>query len=90
MSIYSEMLSKSVEESGLKLDKIADLIENQIGSKPSKEYLSRLKNGKTSPASNKINDALARILGIDPWDLKTAAYREKVPHEVIKRFQKTS
>jgi transcriptional regulator with XRE-family HTH domain len=84
---YAEILLKAINDSGLKLNKIAELIEDITGSKPTKEYLSRLQNGRTPPAGDELNNALAKVLGIDPLELKVAAYREKIPSEVLEKLK---
>ncbi len=84
---YSEILSEAISYSGLKLEKIADLVGEITGTRPSREYLSRLQNGKSKPASDQLNDALAQIFKLDPVQLKAAAYREKIPPEVLKILQ---
>lgn len=84
--LYSELLTKAIAKSGLKLDKIVELVGELTGNQPTIHYLSRLKNGKTPPAGDKLNDALAKILNIDPVDLKAAAYREKIPADVLAKL----
>ncbi|QRG68560.1 helix-turn-helix domain-containing protein [Brevibacillus choshinensis] len=84
---YSELLSLAVSESGLKLNKIAEMIGEITGKSPTNEYLSRLQNGKTAPAGDKLNEAISKVLGIDPIELKAAAYREKIPAEVLAKLQ---
>lgn len=80
---YSDLLSESINNSGLKLQKIIDLIFEKDNIKFSKEYISRLKNGKIPPASDTLNEALASVLNIDPLQLKVAAYLEKIPSDVL-------
>lgn len=80
---YSSLLKGSIKESGLKLDKLSSLIFELTGNKPSKEYLSKLQNGKVPPAGEKLNKALAEILEIDQTELKVAAYKEKIPKDVL-------
>lgn len=89
MELYSSILRKAIEESGLKLNKICEKVGSIVGTTPSVHYLSRLQNGKTSPAGDSLNEALAKVLGIDPIELKTAAYREKIPVEVLANLIKT-
>ncbi|WP_052309227.1 hypothetical protein [Paenibacillus polymyxa] len=88
MKKYSDLLANSIKSSGLKLDKICTLIGDITGNELTKHYLSKLQNGKTSPASDKLNDALANVLNIDPIELKAAAYLEKIPPEVLKRLNR--
>lgn len=87
---YSQLLARSIEKSGLSLEEISYEVEKLIGSGPTKEYLSRLKNGRISPASDKLNDALAKVLGMDLIEFKTAAYREKIPRDILKNLQHPS
>jgi hypothetical protein len=84
---YAGILSKAIDESGLKLGKIAELVGGITGNKPAKHYLSRLQNGKTPPASDRMNDALAEVLSIDPLELKAAAYCEKIPDDVLEKLK---
>jgi len=88
MRTYSEILRSAIRESGLRSEKILSELEAMTGLRPTPEYLSRLKNGKGSPASDKLNIALAKVLNIDPDELLAAAYREKVPPNVLKRMLK--
>ncbi|OIJ17072.1 hypothetical protein BKP37_00595 [Anaerobacillus alkalilacustris] len=87
MRNYSDILAQAIIESGLKLQKIAEIIEKNTGSRPTIEYLSRLKNGRIPPAGDKLNEALAVAVGIDPLDLKVAAYREKIPGDVLEKLK---
>ncbi|MEK3987428.1 helix-turn-helix transcriptional regulator [Paenibacillus sp. FSL K6-3166] len=82
---YSEMLKDSIRKEKLTLNEISERLEN-LGRKTNKIYISKLQNGKLPPASDNLNDALAKILNIDPVELMAAAYREKIPPEVLKRL----
>jgi repressor LexA len=82
---YAEFLNRAIKKSGLSLDQISMKISFS-GASASKQYLSRLQNGKTPPAGDKLHDALAEILKVDPVELKAAAYREKIPPEVLVRL----
>lgn len=90
MEAYSNLLRKSIEESGLKLTKICEKVGLITGTTPTVHYLSRLQNRKTPPAGDKLNEALAEVLNIDPLELKTAAYKEKIPVDVLEKLQKTN
>ncbi len=76
---YSETLAKMIKESGLTMKEIAD----QISIDPS--YLSKLQSGKQSPASDEINEAIAKACKADPDVLIFEAYLDKAP-EVVIRF----
>lgn len=83
---YSEMLRKAVENADLSLAQIERRLKS-LGFPASKSYLSKLQTGVTPPASDKMNEALAEFLGIDPIDLKTAAALVKLPAEVVERIK---
>lgn len=85
MNIYTKLLQKLISESGLSLSRICKLLQEK-GLKTEKSYLSKLQNGKISPASDMMNTALAEVLSADPVELMAAAYREKIPPEVLKRL----
>lgn len=84
---YTDMIERGLEDKSLNLRKTADLITEKSGLKVDHSYLSKLKNGSKPPASDKLNDALAEILGLDPIELKAAGYREKIPADVLKQLQ---
>ena len=71
--------------SGLSLSQIARRLEKN-GINIDKSYLSKLQNGKITPAGERINDAIAEVLGIDKLELKVAAYREKIPKDVLEKL----
>lgn len=83
------MLKKAIVEADLSLSQICRRLQ-QYGFNTDKAYLSRLQNGKISPASDDLNEAIAKVLGLDVIELKAAAYREKIPPEVLKRLQKAN
>jgi transcriptional regulator with XRE-family HTH domain len=86
---YSENLKAAILNAGLSLDQICWRL-SKIGFKTHKGYLSKLQNGKVSPAGDRLNECLALILGVDPLELKAAAYREKIPNEVLQKLQATN
>lgn len=83
---YSVMLSEAIEKSGLKLTKIAEKAGELCGKEPTMHYLSKVKNGKSPPAGDELNIALAQVLGMDPTELRAAAYREKIPNDVLQKL----
>ncbi|AIQ17040.1 hypothetical protein H70357_10495 [Paenibacillus sp. FSL H7-0357] len=85
MNRYTKLLRKLIHDSNLSLSQISKLLQ-QKGLKTEKSYLSKLQNGKLSPASDQMNKALAEVLSSDPVELMAAAYREKIPPEVLKRL----
>lgn len=85
--LYTEIFRKCLRKSGLSLTELSDRL-HQKGFKTTKSHLSKLQNGKLPPAGDKLNDALAEVLEIDPIDLKVAAYKEKIPPEVLARLKK--
>ncbi|MBT2601246.1 MULTISPECIES: LexA family transcriptional regulator [unclassified Oceanobacillus] len=78
---YSNILKEYIQKSGLRLDDISRKLEGK-GLTASREYLSRLQNGKTKPASTELNKALSEITGGDSEKLTLAAYLEKAPREL--------
>lgn len=87
VSKYDELLKKSIQDSNLRLNDISRKIGCITGKEPTRYYLSRLQNGKVRPAGDDFNEALAKVLNIDPIGLQTAAYREKIPANVLKRLE---
>jgi len=86
---YAEMLKSAIKNSGLSLNKICNMLQER-GLKTEKAQISKLQNGKMIPAGDRINEALASALNIDPIELKAAAYREKIPPEVLERLKNTA
>lgn len=84
---YHEILSKAVRDSGLSMREICKLSANQ-GVKISQGYISQLCRGEVSPASDRVNKALACILSktsdLTEEELIVAAYRVKIPEEILK------
>lgn len=87
---YQELIAKGLKNKKLNLRQAARLIFEQSGIKTDYSYLSKLKSGAKPPASDKLNDALAQVLGIDPLVLKEAAYREKIPEDVLRKIKESS
>lgn len=82
---YREILREAINKSGKSLDLIAK--ECFVGGfNVTTSYLSKLQNGKKSPASDKVNNILAKVLNIDADKLLVAAYREKVPAAVLEKL----
>lgn len=79
---YKDMLKSAIETKEKSLSEIAELL-NQHGFKTKKAYLSKLQNGKVPPAGDELNHALALVLEVSPVELKAAAYREKIPADVL-------
>lgn len=86
---YFEMLKDAFKRTGFSLSYASEKLKER-GMTADKAYLSRLQNGKTPPASDRLNEALAEVLGIDPVELKVAAYREKIPPEILERINSTA
>jgi repressor LexA len=78
---YAELLRTYIKNSRLTLDEISEKLEEK-GLTASKQYLSKLQNGKTAPASEKLNQALAEITDGDAHALILLAYLEKAPEEI--------
>lgn len=82
---YYKIISDSIAEKQMSLRTISKLMEN-YGVIVDASYLSKIKNGKKTPASEDVNNALAKVLDIDPMELKVAAYREKIPKDVLEQL----
>jgi len=78
---YSELLQSYIKKSNLTLDEISEKLSSYKLS-ATKQYLSKLQNGKTPPASDELNRALAEITGGDAESLLLAGHIEKAPPEV--------
>lgn len=83
---YSDILREAIERADLTLAQISRRLQ-AYGLKTNKAQLSKLQNGKMPPAGDKLNEALADLLNIDPIEFKAAAYREKIPAEVLEKLQ---
>lgn len=75
---YSELLSSYIDKSGLSLGEISLRLKN-YGVSADRSYVSKLRNGVKPPASDDLNEALAKVLGQDPDNLIIAAYIDKAP-----------
>ncbi|NOG28501.1 XRE family transcriptional regulator [Lysinibacillus fusiformis] len=82
---YHKIVSESIAKKQMSLKYISKMMKN-YGVVVDPSYLSKLKNGKKTPASEEVNNALAKVLDIDPMELKVAAYREKIPKEILERL----
>lgn len=83
---YPEILSSYIEKSGLSLGEISLRLKN-YGVSADRSYISKLRNGVKPPASDDLNEALAKVLGQEPDDLLIAAYIDKAP-PLVKSFLK--
>lgn len=83
---YDKYLKKSIAVSGMSLTDICNSIK-VFGFKTDKTYLSKLQNGRIPPAGDDLNEALANVLNIDRLELKTAAYRAKIPEDVLEHLK---
>lgn len=90
---YSEMLSMMIERSGLTLKNIAEKC-NELGVKIDQSYISKLKTGKLPPASDEVNEAIAKVCDYTMTEeLLYEAYLEKAPDYIrafIKNLIKTT
>lgn len=87
--VYSTILKNAISKIDLSLTQICNRLES-YGLKTNKAHLSKLQNGKLPPAGDRLNEALAIVLGIDPVVLKTAAYKEKIPADVLEKLKETN
>lgn len=82
---YREMLSFLIRNSGKNLKEIAEQCQLH-GVSIDASYISKLQTGKKPPASDKLNRVLSEVLGGNLDELIVAAYREKIPANVLKRL----
>ncbi|QRG68559.1 hypothetical protein [Brevibacillus choshinensis] len=78
---YADLLKSYIKKSRYTLEEISELLVKK-GLSATREHLSRLQNGKSQPASDELNRALAEITGGDINQLLWAAYVEKAPPEI--------
>lgn len=81
---YREILSESIEKSGLTLKEISILCKDQ-GVKITESYISQLRSGKLTSPSIDISQALSKVLNIHPDILVLESYLDKAP-EALNEF----
>ncbi|TVY09904.1 hypothetical protein [Paenibacillus cremeus] len=84
---YADMIKDYIARSPFSLQVLSNKLK-KIGFQVDKAYLSKLQNGKVSPANNELNRAIAELTGNDPELLIRAAYMEKAPEEVKEELNK--
>lgn len=82
---YSDFLAKTIKASGYSLRSIATLCEKKHNVKITASYLSKLQKGGQTPASEKVNKAIAKVCRINPDDLLFEAELERAP-EMVKKL----
>jgi transcriptional regulator with XRE-family HTH domain len=87
MTGYATMIRKGIKRSGMSQIEIF-LKAREEGVNLSATYLSKLQTGKTGPASDRINQFLAEMLGLDKKELLIEAYKLKVPNDVLSELVK--
>ncbi len=78
--MYAEILKNAIDGSG-KNQKIISLECQKYGVRINDSYISKLKNGKSAPPSEKVSVALARSTGCSPAKLALAGLIEKITRE---------
>ncbi|PAF34123.1 hypothetical protein CHH69_17385, partial [Terribacillus saccharophilus] len=86
----SNLLKDAIDRSGFKLQKICEMLSETHDINISVFHLSRLQNGKVTPAGDKLNYALATVLNVDAIELQAAAYKDKIPKQVLERLSNSS
>lgn len=79
---YSQIIKGHIKSSGKSLRKIARECA-ALGVPISPTYISKLKNGRHAPPSDKVNMTLAKVLGCNQEELLLASYRQKIPGDVL-------
>lgn len=82
---YHDLLDKYISDSRLSLREIARRCHKK-GLGIDHSYISKLKRNVMPPASDKVNEILANVLGADPDALLIAAYREKIPANIVEKL----
>lgn len=77
--MYTELLSRLIENSGKTLTEIASLCRQNYDVRITQSYISKLRTGKQPPAMEPINRALAEVCGGDPDELQYAAFYDRSP-----------
>ncbi|GIO10084.1 hypothetical protein J31TS6_61120 [Brevibacillus reuszeri] len=85
---YYETLDEMLKKSGLTLQEVADRCEKDYGVKINRSYISKLKTVRQAPASDEINEAIAKVCGANVEEFLYEAYLEKAP-EFIRVFIKS-
>lgn len=85
---YKELIRHYIEVSEMSAQEIVNEMR-KIGVNLDRSYISMLKNGRAKkPASDKVNIALAKVLGIDQSILRIAAVKEKISPELYQLIKK--
>lgn len=84
---YASLLKKSIKEADLSLRQICNRLKHR-GVIYDVATLSKIQNGKKPPASDRVNIALADVLGIDADQLRIAAIKEVIPPELLVLIKK--
>lgn len=80
---YSTFLSDIIKDSGKSLRQISLECKNKYNVTATASYISKLQTGSQTPASDKVNIAIAKVCKINPEDLIFEAYFERSP-EIVK------
>lgn len=75
---YSTMLHEALLKADLSLAQVCRRLKKH-GANLDPAVLSKMRNGKCAPAKDKVNIALAEVLGVDSKELRLAAARETIP-----------
>ena len=84
MKKYYELLGEFIDNSEFSLTKLGEKLKEK-GFSTDKSYLSRLRNGKTPPAGEDLNKAIAELTGNISDELIFLAYIEKSP-DTLKQY----
>ncbi|OCT12527.1 hypothetical protein A8709_32415 [Paenibacillus pectinilyticus] len=80
---YQIMLKDGLEKKGYTLNKAAQLVYERFGMHITSTYISKLRSGSKPPATDDLNEAIAKILEIDSIEFRRAAYIEKIPNDLL-------
>lgn len=90
--VYHEILDNAIKKSKISMRTLCRLSAAK-GVPISQGYLSQLCRGEVPPASDKINlslgNILAEITDVNAEEILVAAYRERIPPEILKKLLNT-
>lgn len=78
---YHEIVKDYIKSSKMSLSEITEKLNN-LGIQSDKFYLSKLQNGKVTPAEESFNRAFAIVTNNDPDPLVFSSYIERTPDDV--------
>jgi hypothetical protein len=82
---YTELLSNYIEKSRLSHREISRRCK-ELGKSVSQAYISQLVRGDVPPASDEVNEVIAKVIDANIDELYIASYLEKMPDNIRNFF----